>query len=454
MRRRSLVASVVVAGALAGCGGPSAARPSPVIYFAVTDRFANGDPGNDVNVDRAAPGAYHGGDLAGLRANLPYLAALGVDVLWLSPVVDNIDGPVEGAGFPDWGYHGYWARDFERIDEHLGTEADLRALVEDAHARGLRVLLDVVLNHPGYGARWAADPAWTRTPERGDCGADPLTECLYGLPDFRTEDPKIADWLIDAHLGWAERSGVDGFRVDSALHVGLDVLARLAQRARAARGRDFFLLGEVWGAAPARAESAPYLRVFDALYDFEFADRAHAFVTGAEDAPAFARWLEARGPAAERFVVFLNTHDTPGFLYRVGADVDTFLLAVGLQMTIPGMPLVYYGDEVARRGGEWPENRSDMPWTPEEGGDVRVLREYKSYVDLHKRLAGPLRVVHAEGRVLAFERGERLVLVNAGTSHAKVTLRGVTYNLPAHSVQSPVTIVVSRQVGTAIVPGR
>ena len=115
-----------------------------VIYQLMTDRFANGDLGNDYNVDRAAPGKYHGGDFAGIEAKLPYLQALGVTTLWISPVVKNVE---EDAGFAS--YHGYWTQDFEKVNPHFGDMASLRHMVNAAHTAGLKVILDIVTNHVG-----------------------------------------------------------------------------------------------------------------------------------------------------------------------------------------------------------------------------------------------------------------------------------------------------------------
>jgi pullulanase/glycogen debranching enzyme len=110
-----------------------------VIYFAITDRFADGDPTNDVGVDRAAKGTFHGGDVKGLIEQLDGIAALGATAIWITPVVKNIDGFVSGAGFPDWAYHGYWADDFTRLDPRFGTEEDLKTLVAECHRRGIKV---------------------------------------------------------------------------------------------------------------------------------------------------------------------------------------------------------------------------------------------------------------------------------------------------------------------------
>jgi glycosidase len=137
--------------------------------------------------------------------------------------VQNIPGYVTGAGFPDWAYHGYWADDFTRLDPRFGTEDDLAALVRECHRRGMKVLLDVVYNHAGYGSRYLTDPrtrGWLRSSEAGTCGEDDLTQCVAGLPDFETERPEVAAWLLDAQLRWAERFRLDGFRLDTVKHVG------------------------------------------------------------------------------------------------------------------------------------------------------------------------------------------------------------------------------------------
>ncbi|HSP80178.1 MAG TPA: alpha-amylase family glycosyl hydrolase, partial [Myxococcaceae bacterium] len=254
-----------------------------MLYFVVVDRFADGDPSNNLQVDKSAPGAFHGGDLAGLRHNLDELASLGVTALWITPVVKNIDGFVTGAGFPDWGYHGYWADDFHQLEPRFGTEEELAALVEACHQRGIRVLLDVVYNHPGYLSRYLKNPetrGWLRSEERGGCGPDDLTSCVSGLPDFKTELPEVAKYLLDAQLAWGRRSGVDGFRLDTVKHVDHSFWQEHRRRTREELGQDFFLLGEVWGGD--RESLDPWFAgdEMDAGFDFGFQGSALAWVQG------------------------------------------------------------------------------------------------------------------------------------------------------------------------------
>jgi alpha-amylase len=141
------------------------AAPTPfawknaTVYFVLTDRFSNGDPTNDGSYGRTKDGAdeigtWHGGDWKGLAAKLPYLSDLGVSAIWISPIVEQVHGWVAGGqsgDFRHYGYAGYWALDFTRLDRNLGTAAELQALVDAAHKVGIRVIADVVLNHPGYG---------------------------------------------------------------------------------------------------------------------------------------------------------------------------------------------------------------------------------------------------------------------------------------------------------------
>lgn len=239
-------ASSVVLLEAASSGPASFTWPNATVYFAVTDRFFNGNPGNDQSYGRkpdgqSEVGTWHGGDFAGLTQKLPYLASLGVTALWISPVVEQVHGWVGGGNgdFKYYGYHGYWALDFTQIDQNFGTQAELQALIDGAHQLGIRVLLDVVMNHPGYatgedliavlpqvftdqtGANFRAfeasnpsnwlgwnntvdykssawsnwwSPGWIRAglgpPGMYDPGgSDDLTRSVAFLPDFKTENP-------------------------------------------------------------------------------------------------------------------------------------------------------------------------------------------------------------------------------------------------------------------------
>lgn len=456
--RRPFAALALLAALLTGCisrpvppaaTGAAATVPArpllsdwsdAVLYFVIVDRFADGDPTNDIAVDRSAKGAFHGGDFRGLSAQLDEIASLGVNAIWVTQIVRNIPGFVSGAGFSDWAYHGYWADDFTALDPRFGTEAEIRAFVDACHARGIRVLLDVVYNHAGYGSRYTIDPktrGWLRTEETGTCGNDDLTSCVSGLPDFRTERPEVADYLLSAQIGWAKRLGVDGFRLDTVKHVDHPFWREHRRRTREALGKGFFLLGEVWGGDAEVLDPWFAGDELDAGFDFGFAGSALGWLQGRGRTVAFDRYLKSREKVRPGRLLahFLSSHDVPGALFRLQGDKELFRLAAVLQMTAAGIPTIYYGEEVGRAGGDWPENRSDMPWGERRilpgAGQPRdeALRRYYVRVvaarNAHPALRrGAHETLSADGDLLVFQKRDApakdavVVAVNRGTEPA------------------------------------
>jgi alpha-amylase len=236
------------------------------VYFLLTDRFDNGDPSNDHAYgrknDAAVARGFMGGDLAGVTAKIKegYFTDLGVDAIWISPPVEQIHASTDEGTGVSYGFHGYWARDFTAVDANLGTEKDVRDLVAAAHARGIRVLLDVVMNHTGpvtaEDTVWPAD--WVRTsPTCNFKDVKGTVDCtlVKNLPDFRTDSNAqvdlppflVAKWkkegryeretkelddffkrtgyprapryyLMKWHADWVRKYGFDGFRADTVKH--------------------------------------------------------------------------------------------------------------------------------------------------------------------------------------------------------------------------------------------
>ncbi len=435
---REVDAAVQPAPSPASIAKPLPAWPDAVLYFVVLDRFADGDRANDANVDVSAKGTFHGGDLAGLTQQLDEIASLGATALWITPVVDNIDGFVTGAGFPDWGYHGYWADDFTKVDPRFGTEAELETLVAEAHGRGMRVLLDVVYNHAGYNSRYLTNPktkAWLRSNENGTCGNDDLTSCVAGLPDFKTELAEVRDFVIDSQLPLAKRVGLDGYRLDTVKHVTHDFWQEHRRRVTTELGEDFFLLGEVWGGD---AESLdPWFAgdEMDAGFDFSFQGSVLGWLQGRGRTVAFDRYLKLREKVRSGYLLahFLSSHDVRGALDILEGDKELFRLAALLQFTSAGLPTIYYGEEVGRPGGDWPDNRSDMPWgakdvAPGAGKprDEALRADYSKLIAIRKAHPALSRGLHTAlsttGDLLVFsqkhEDDEVIVAVNRGSEPA------------------------------------
>ncbi len=393
-----------VAGALALGGATAAAArddartwADEVLYFVLVDRFADGDPSNNRGADRRNPGGWHGGDLRGLTQQLGELQDLGVTAIWINPLqLQQLRGMPAGApGAPSFtheGFHGYWMHDFEQMEPRFGTEADLKALVDEARRRGIKVLLDIVVNHAGYSSsytprRTASGEAWLRVGE-GNCEVDPITCAVGGLPDFKTEIAEVRDHVIGANIALARRTGVDGFRIDTYKHVSSDVWAEHRKRTRAELGQGFFLLAEYWGGTAQSLDGFFARDEVDAGFDFSFKGSCEAWVQGRGRTVAYAAYLRNRHQVRPGYVLahYLSSHDEPMMLGNLQGDRGRFRLCAALQMTSLGMPVIYYGEEVARGGHEWPFNRNAMPWGDRDILPGKGVARDESLRDFYKQL--------------------------------------------------------------------
>ena len=376
-------------------------------YFVLTDRFANGDPSNDTGGlvpegeenDRSVSGFdptdkayYHGGDIAGLRANLDYIEGLGSTAIWLTPSFKN--RAVQGTGADQSaGYHGYWITDFTQIDPHLGTNAELDALIDEAHARDIKVYFDIIVNHtadiisyeegeytyrptkdaagnpvPAYtpvipvGLEDIKVPAWLNDSSmynnRGNStwqGESAILGDFDGLDDLDTKKQDVVDGFVDIYEHWAT-SGIDGFRIDTAKHVDFSFWEQWTtaiKEATADSNPDFFMFGEVYDADPAKL--SPYLRNsdMDAVLDFTFQDAAAVWAQGGKASNLTTLfegddYYTTATKNAHSLPTFLGNHDMGRIGYFVkdkDAAQQRSQLAHSLMYLTRGQPVVYYGDE-------------------------------------------------------------------------------------------------------------
>jgi alpha-amylase len=369
-----------------------------IIYFVFTDRFSNGDTSNDFNVKPNDPWAYHGGDLQGVINKLDYIKDLGATTIWITPPMDNRDNAFKadfgGGKFQDiWGYHGYWFKDFYAVDEHLGNMAKMQELVKKAHAKGIKVLIDIVVNHLDYDHEFAKDKnnpqgkyynwfhhfgkiqdnEWNN-PWKVENGE------LAELPDLAQENPDVTDYLIKASKWWIQQTGTDGFRIDTVKHVGHDFWKTYAPQIHQFAGPDFLLLGEVYDGNP--EVNASYINDgLDSTFDFPFyyaiKDVFGQGKSMKQLATLFAK--DSAYPNPNMLSPFIDNHDVPRFLHDAGPNgVAKLQLAMSLIMTMRGMPMIYYGTEVALPGGPDPDNRRDMPWNSRNSAFTNYIKKLTS----------------------------------------------------------------------------
>ncbi len=334
-----------------------------VIYFTVTDRFFDGDAGNndaygvgDYNTGKKGGSSYHGGDFAGLNQKLDYLKDLGVNTIWITPIVENItkDQHDNETDTATYGYHGYWASDFTKLNKHLGTEEQFKALLEAAHSKGMKIMVDVVLNHAGYETEGYfnnilrdADgkPISMIRDDSNTIGGDDKYDSLSDLPDFVTENKAVTDQLVAWQTGWMSNYSIDYYRVDTVKHVETTTWAAF-KNSLTKVNPDFKMIGEYSGAGYANNAGELGTGTMDALLDFDFNDFAQKFVTG--NISSVENSLQKRNSAINNTATmgsFLSSHDEDTLQYKLVSEskiseeeaYNLMKVAATLQITAKGL---------------------------------------------------------------------------------------------------------------------
>ena len=332
----------------------------------MVDRFADGRPDAPGSVDRADPHAWHGGDLAGIIGQLDHLEAMGVRTVWISPIFESRQGKIG-----DWGaFHGYWVRDLAALEPRLATPAELRALSDALHARGMRLVMDVVWNHTAEEAPLrAAHPDWFH--QRGDIRDwdDPVDRVegdVHGLPDLRQELPAVEDYLFDATLKHLIDANVDGVRVDAVRHMPIDALRRLNDRLDAARGpAGVWAVGEDFTGSPTALQQTLTEGGFDAVFDFALRYALIDSVCGGAPPARLASTLslDRLYENTDQLVTFLDNHDLPRLMSACGGDGALADQALLLLFSLRGRPSLTFGAEALPLGPGEPENRAMVDWS-------------------------------------------------------------------------------------------
>ena len=378
-----------------------------VVYFMVTDRFFDGNESNNTasgaDTYGKTPGLYHGGDFAGVTAKLDYLQDLGVNTVWITPIVKNIAGvTVTDEGKEDVpynaAYHGYWASDFTKLNPTLGTTEEFETMISEAHKRGMRIMVDIVVNHAGYGTESTfAGMIRDKSISEGD-----IKSWQSNMPDFATENADVRAKLVEWQTSWMRDYGVDYFRVDTVKHVDSTTWAALKNSTTEVKP-SFKMIGEYFGAGYASNGSTLGTGQMDADLDFDFNDQATSFVSG--NISSVEKFLSARNSALNNAYMtgqFLSSHDEDGFKaalmkgkgYTEDQATSAALVAATLQLTAKGIPVIYYGEEVGLSGlNNYPyqTNRYDMDFSLATKDNVtyqhykNLLRIRNAYTDVFAR---------------------------------------------------------------------
>jgi len=437
-----------------------------IFYQIFPDRFARSlsvpKPGHlDAWGDPPTPHGYQGGDLIGVLEHLDYLSDLGVNAIYFTPIFQSASN------------HRYHTHDYFRVDPMLGGDAALRRLIDGAHARGMKVVLDGVFNHASRGffqfhdilengqdsayLDWFTVRGWPLNAY--DHQTSPGYDAWWGLhalPKFNTDTPAVREYLWSAGKHWID-FGADGWRLDVAHEIDdRSFWAEFRDHVHAANPKAY-IVGEVWEFRPFAKltdfdqqvdhpdEATRWLRgdCWDAVMNYLFTRICFAFFIGdnvdvAEMARTSFRAIDPTGAGAFRDHVskllthyhpnstavmmnLLGSHDLARFLNFARGDASALRLATLFQMTFPGAPSIYYGDEVGLAGGHDPDNRRAFRWDRPETWDTTLLHDVQKMIALRNLRPslrrGSFTFLYAEGDVAAYLRrlGDESVVVAFNT---------------------------------------
>lgn len=446
-----------------------------VIYFAVTDRFFDGDASNndaygvgDYNVGEKGGSSYHGGDFAGLNQKLDYLKDLGVNTIWITPIVENIteDQHDNETDTATYGYHGYWASDFTKLNKHLGKEQQFKALLDAAHSKGMKIMVDVVLNHAGYGREDYFNSILTDADgnsismirdSSNTISGDDKYDSLSDLPDFVTENKAVTDQLVAWQTEWMSKYNIDYYRVDTVKHVETTTWAAF-KNSLTKVNPDFKMIGEYSGAGYANNAGELGTGTMDALLDFDFNDFAQNFVTG--NISSVENSLQKRNSAINNTSVmgsFLSSHDEDTLQYKLVNEskiseeeaYNLMKVAATLQITAKGQPVLYYGEEIGQGGANnWPlqTNRRDFDWTElekQKADSNSIYNHYKTMLAIRNAYTD------------VFARGNRSTVAVSDADGYEVISRSYGNNtlyvgMNVKEAEKEVVIPVAESAGTVL----
>ena len=451
-----------------------------IMYYALTDRFRNGDKSNDRPVENphlTAPANYHGGDWRGIEDKIEdgYFKRLGVNTIWIAPL--NKNPQVAYQEYPEphrWytGYHGYWPISPTEVEPHFGDARALTSLVRTAHQNGLKVIADLVLHHVHAEHPWFKEHRdWFGTLELPDGTKNlrrwdeyPLTTWFEPyMPTFNFANTAAVTALIDNSAWWANEFDLDGFRLDAVKHISPEFWwkfrSALRQKVEAKRGRPLYLVGETFRDRPG-IDSFVGPNMLDGQFDFPLYDSIKDCLaegkSGLDQLDASLEASESSFGKEGLMSPLIGNHDKARFMAYADGDLPDLKsakeeevgwtnppavddpahytkieLAQAFLFAIDGVPMIYYGDELGMTGAGDPDNRRDMRFGDDLSGPERaVLENFEKLTQIRSRHPalryGSRRTLRAEKEVLAFVRvqfGDRVLCVfNRANQPAKLEL--------------------------------
>ena len=417
-----------------------------VVYQIFPERFNNGnsdlDPANLKNWgDLPKRDSFFGGDLQGIYEKLDYLKDLGVNTIYLTPIFESLSN------------HKYNIDDYLKIDEHFGDEEIFEKLVNKAHDKDMKIILDAVFNHSGFNFFAFEDlrkrgenskykdwyiydslPLQTEIP----VNYETFARNIPNLPKLDTANKEVQDYLLKVTEYWMKNFDIDGWRLDVADEVDSSFWRRFRKKVKSL-DKDAYIIGEVWHSGMKWLQG----NQFDAIMNYSFTEAVIDFIAKDKIGPSefdnrlALNRMNYREDITNSLLNLLDSHDTPRILRHCNEDKDKMKLAVLFQMTYPGVPMVLYGDELGLTGGDDPDSRRCMPWDDDKA-DYDLRAYYKKLIKIRKNnkilQKGEFEsfVINEAKNIYSFKRKledrEVIVIINNNPEKREICLRSQNKN--------------------------
>lgn len=398
------------------------------IYYITIDRFNNSDSNNDYDVNAKDPASYHGGDFQGVINQLDYLKDMGFTTINLSPIFDNEKND----------YQGYSVEDFYKTDEHFGSLKTFKKLIKEAHNRDIKVIVDFVSNNVGMNHPWVNDPAkkdWFHKQKEIDFNDQKGLENGWynGLPDLNQDNPEVKKYLIDCAKWWIQETDIDGYRLDKMNYVPLSFWKDFVKEVKSVK-EDIYFIGDI------RSDDPTYIKNYqesgiDGLLDYPLNQPLReAFSKPNQPLDKLLAMKEEQQTFYDHPMLMGSFMDNPETVRFTRDSVRNnehpgprWKLALSYLYTTPGIPMVYYGSEIALDGGKGVDGQNQMDFRT----DKELIDYITKLVEVRKQLPsltrGSFEVLYSKDGMAVYKRvykGETsIIALNNSTKSQRVTIK-------------------------------
>ncbi|WHY68331.1 alpha-amylase family glycosyl hydrolase [Neobacillus sp. SuZ13] len=395
------------------------------VYSIMIDRFNDGNRKNDIDVNAKDPLVYNGGDIQGIIDKLDYIHDMGFTAIRLSPIFDNTKN----------GYHGFWVKDFYKVDEHFGTMKSFQSLVKEAHKRKMRVIIDFVTNNVAADHPWLSDSGkqdWFHAKHETASGDEKQKELeqdwIDGLPDLNQDNPEVKKYLIDTAKWWINKTDIDGMSLPEVNYVPISFWSDFSTELKKTK-KDFFLLGVISKNNPIDMQTYTGAGI-DSVVTYQYSEKLRK--TFASTDQSFSTLYSDVDKNQQSFLRpnFLDNEYTTRFTSDIVAKKQfpgsRWKTAMLYLYTTPGIPIIYYGTEIALNGGGIPDNRGQMSFRAEKELIDYITKVGELRNQLPSLTRGTMEMLYDQNGMVVYKRvykGETsIIAINNSSKSQSVTL--------------------------------